>query len=41
MDVPGCDGVEFDVRASADDVPVLVHDVTLERSRVAPRRWAS
>ena len=29
--VPGCDGVEFDVRVSADGVPVLGHDETLER----------
>lgn len=29
--VPGCDGVEFDVRLSADGVPVLAHDETLER----------
>ena len=36
MDVPGCDGVEFDVRASADDVPVLVHDETLARVQGRP-----
>lgn len=29
--VPGCDGVEFDVRQSSDGVPVLLHDETLER----------
>lgn len=29
--IPGCDGVEFDVRMSADGVPVLMHDETLER----------
>jgi glycerophosphoryl diester phosphodiesterase len=29
--VPGIDGIEFDVRASADGVPVLVHDETLAR----------
>ena len=29
--VPGCDGVEFDVRLSADGVPVLCHDETLQR----------
>jgi len=29
--VPGCDGVEFDVRVSADGVPVLCHDETLQR----------
>lgn len=29
--VPGCDGVEFDVRLSSDGVPVLLHDETLRR----------
>jgi len=29
--VPGCDGVEFDVRISRDGVPVLLHDATLAR----------
>ena len=29
--VPGCDGVEFDVRVSGDGIPMLVHDETLER----------
>lgn len=29
--VPGCDGVEFDVRLSSDGVPVLLHDETLAR----------
>jgi glycerophosphoryl diester phosphodiesterase len=29
--VPGCDGVEFDVRLSSDGVPVLLHDETLQR----------
>jgi glycerophosphoryl diester phosphodiesterase len=28
---PRCDGVEFDVRSSADGVPVLLHDATLGR----------
>jgi glycerophosphoryl diester phosphodiesterase len=37
-DVPGCDGVEFDVRASSDGVPVVVHDATL--IRVQHRRKA-
>jgi glycerophosphoryl diester phosphodiesterase len=31
MRVPGCDGVEFDVRLSRDGVPVLLHDATLTR----------
>jgi glycerophosphoryl diester phosphodiesterase len=31
MRVPGCDGVEFDVRLSRDGVPVLLHDDTLGR----------
>jgi glycerophosphoryl diester phosphodiesterase len=29
--IAGCDGVEFDVRLSADGVPVLLHDETLTR----------
>ena len=29
--VPACDGVEFDVQLSRDDVPVLLHDETLTR----------
>jgi glycerophosphoryl diester phosphodiesterase len=36
--VPGCDGVEFDVRISADGVPVLAHDETLERVFGRPDR---
>jgi len=31
MRIPGCDGVEFDVRMSADGIPVLIHDETLAR----------
>jgi glycerophosphoryl diester phosphodiesterase len=36
LEVPGCDGVEFDVRLSADGVPVLLHDETLERVQRRP-----
>jgi glycerophosphoryl diester phosphodiesterase len=31
LEIPACDGLEFDVRASGDGVPVLAHDDTLER----------
>lgn len=31
LEVPACDGLEFDVRLSADGVPVLSHDADLAR----------
>jgi glycerophosphoryl diester phosphodiesterase len=31
LEIPGCDGLEFDVRLSRDGVPVLNHDETLNR----------
>ena len=34
--VPGCDGVEFDVRIAGDGVPVLVHDEALDRTYGRP-----
>ena len=36
LEVPGCDGVEFDVRASRDGVPVVIHDATLARVQGRP-----
>lgn len=36
--IPGCDGLEFDVRLSRDRVPVLLHDETLARVQGVGRR---
>lgn len=41
LEVPGCDGVEFDVRASRDGVPVIVHDETLARVQGRPEAVAA
>jgi glycerophosphoryl diester phosphodiesterase len=34
--IPGCDGLEFDIRSSADGAPVLLHDATLARVQRVP-----
>ena len=36
--VPGCDGLEFDVRRASDGTPVLAHDETLQRVHGRPDR---
>ena len=36
--VRACDGLEFDVRASSDRIPVLNHDATLARVHGRPER---
>lgn len=38
LGLPACDGLEFDVRSSADGVPVICHDETLERVFGRPER---
>ena len=41
LDVPGCDGLEFDVRAAAGGVPVVIHDETLRRVQGVEGRVAA
>lgn len=38
LDRPACDGLEFDVHASSDGVPVVCHDETLARVQGRPER---
>lgn len=38
LEVPACDGLEFDVRVSTDGVPILLHDDTLARVQGRPER---
>jgi glycerophosphoryl diester phosphodiesterase len=41
LTVPGCDGLEFDLRNSADRVPVLLHDADLARVQKVPVNCAT
>jgi len=41
LEVPGCDGLEFDVRAAAGGEPVVIHDETLTRVQGVRRRVAA
>ncbi|HEY8869902.1 MAG TPA: glycerophosphodiester phosphodiesterase [Candidatus Limnocylindrales bacterium] len=36
--IPGCDGLEFDVRTAADGTPMVIHDATLRRVQDRSRR---
>lgn len=38
LTIPACDGLEFDVRVSADAVPIVLHDETLARVQGRPER---
>jgi glycerophosphoryl diester phosphodiesterase len=38
LEIPACDGLEFDVRTSSDGVPILQHDETLARVHGRPER---
>lgn len=40
LELPACDGLEFDVRLSCDGVPVVIHDETLRRVQGQPGRVA-
>jgi glycerophosphoryl diester phosphodiesterase len=38
LEIPACDGLELDVQLSADGIPILLHDDTLERVQGRPER---
>jgi glycerophosphoryl diester phosphodiesterase len=40
LELPACDGLEFDVHAAVDGTPVVVHDETLERVQGSTGRVA-
>jgi glycerophosphoryl diester phosphodiesterase len=41
LQIPGCDGLELDLRNSADRVPVLLHDEDLARVQKVPVKCAT